>query len=46
MRDDRLGYDVSDEEYENMSEEEPQVIDDNTMQDTRGMMGLEELEDE
>ena len=46
MRDDRLGYDVSDEEYENMSEEERQVIDDNTMQDARGMMGLDDLEDE
>ena len=46
MRDDRLGYDVSDEEYESMSEEERQVIDDNTMQDARGMMRLDELEDE
>ena len=46
MRDDRLGYDVPDEEYDNMSEEERQVIDDNTMQDVRGMMRLDELEDE
>ena len=46
MRDDRLGYDVSDEEYESMSEEERQVIDDNTMQDARDMMGLDELEEE
>ena len=46
MRDDRLGYDVSDEEYESMSGGERQVIGDNTMQDARGMMGLDELEDE
>ena len=46
MRDDRLGYDVPDEEYESMSEEERLVIDDNTMQDARGMMRLDELEDE
>ena len=30
MRDDRLGYDVPDEEYDNMSEEEPQVIHENS----------------
>ena len=29
-----------------MSEEERQVIDDNTMQDAREMMGLDELEEE
>ena len=46
MRDDRLGYDVSDEEYDSMSEEERQVIDDNTMQDARDMMGLDELDEE
>ena len=46
MRDDRLGYDVPDEEYESMSEEERQVIDENTLQDARDMMGLDELEDE
>ena len=46
MRDDRLSYDVSDEEYDNMSDEERQVIDENTLQDTREMMGLDELEDE
>ena len=46
MTDDRLGYDVPDEEYESMSEEERQVIDDNNMQDARGMMRLDELEDE
>ena len=46
MRDERLSYDVSDEEYDNMSEEERQVIDENTLQDTREMMGLDELEDE
>ena len=46
MRDDRLGYDVPDEEYDNMSEEERQVIDENTIRDTRYMMGLDELEDE
>ena len=38
MRDDRLSYDVSDEER--------QVIDENTLQDARDMMGLDELEDE
>ena len=46
MADDRLGYDVSDEEYDNMSEEERRVIDENTLQDAREMMGLDELEDE
>lgn len=46
MRDERLSYDVSDEEYDNMSDEERQVIDENTLQDTREMMGLDELEDE
>ena len=46
MRDDRLSYDVSDEEYDNMSDEERQVIDENTLQDAREMMGLDELEDE
>ena len=46
MRDERLSYDVSDEEYDNMSEEERQVIDENTLQDAREMMGLDELEDE
>ena len=46
MRDERSGYDVSDEEYDNMSEEERQVIDENTLQDAREMMGLDELEDE
>ena len=46
MRDDRLSYDVSDEEYDNMSEEERQVIDENTLLDARDMMGLDELEDE
>ena len=46
MRDERFGYDVSDEEYDNMSEEERQVIDENTLQDAREMMGLDELEDE
>lgn len=46
MRDDRLGYDVPDEEYDNMSEEERQVIDENTLQDAHEMMGLDELEDE
>ena len=40
MRDDRLGYDVPDEEYDNMSEEERQVIDENTLQDAREMMRL------
>ena len=34
------------EEYDNMSEEERQVIDENTLQDARDMMGLDELEDE
>ena len=38
MRDERLSYDVSDEER--------QVIDENTLQDAREMMGLDELEDE
>ena len=46
MRDDRLSYDVSDEEYDNMSDEERQVIDENTLQHARDMMGLDELEDE
>ena len=46
MRDDRLSYDVSDEEYDNMSDEERQVIDENTLQDARDMMVLDELEDE
>lgn len=46
MRDERLSYDVSDEEYDNMSDEERQVIDENTLQDAREMMGLDELEDE
>ena len=46
MADDRLGYDVSDEEYDNMSEEERRVIDENTLRDARDMMGLDELEDE
>ena len=46
MRDDRLSYDVSDEEYDSMSDEERQVIDENTLQDARDMMGLDELEDE
>ena len=46
MRDDRLGYDVPDEEYDNMSEGQRQVIDENTIRDTRYMMGLDELEDE
>lgn len=46
MRDERLSYDVSDEEYDNMSEEERQVIDENTLLDARDMMGLDELEDE
>ena len=46
MRDERLSYDVSDEEYDNMSEEERQVIDENTLRDARDMMGLDELEDE
>ena len=46
MRDDRLGYDVPDEEYDNMSEEERQVIDENPLQDDREMMGLDELQDE
>ena len=46
MRDDRLSYDVSNEEYDNMSDEERQVIDENTLQDARDMMGLDELEDE
>ena len=46
MRDERLSYDVSDEEYDNMSDEERQVIDENTLQDARDMMGLDELEDE
>ena len=46
MRDERLSYDVSDEEYDNMSDEERQGIDENTLQDTREMMGLDELEDE
>ena len=46
MRDERLSYDVSDEEYDNMSEEERPVIDENTLQDARDMMGLDELEDE
>ena len=46
MRDDRLGYDVPDEEYDNMSEKQHQVIDENTLRDTRDMMGLDELEDE
>ena len=46
MRDERLSYDVSDEEYDNMSEEERRVIDENTLQDARDMMGLDELEDE
>ena len=46
MRDDRLSYDVSDEEYDNMSDEERQVIDENTLPDARDMMGLDELEDE
>ena len=46
MRDERLSYDVSDEEYDNMSEEERQIIDENTLQDARDMMGLDELEDE
>ena len=32
--------------YAGMSEEERQVIDDNTMQDARDMMGLDELEEE
>ena len=46
MRDERLSYDVSDEEYDNMSDEERQVIGENTLQDAREMMGLDELEDE
>ena len=46
MRDERLGYDVPDEEYDNMSEEERQVMDENTIQDARDMMGRDELEDE
>ena len=46
MRDERLSYDVSDEEYDNMSDEERQVIDENTLQDARELMGLDELEDE
>ena len=46
MRDERLSYDVSDEEYDNMSDEDRQVIDENTLQDAREMMGLDELEDE
>lgn len=46
MRDDRLGYDVPDEEYDNMLEKQRQVIDENTLRDTRYMMGLDELEDE
>ena len=46
MRDERLSYDVSDEEDDDMSDEERQVIDENTLQDAREMMGLDELEDE
>ena len=46
MRDDRLGYDVPDEEYDNMSEEERQVIDENSLRDAGEMVGLDELEDE
>ena len=46
MRDDRLGYDVPEEEQDDMSEEERQVIDESTLRDARDMMGLDELEDE
>lgn len=46
MADDRLLYDVPDDEYGRMSDEQRQEIDNNTMEDARSMMRLDELEDE
>ena len=46
MADDRLGYDVPDDEYDRMSDEQRQEIDNNTMEDARSMMHRDELEDE
>ena len=46
MADDRLMYDVSDEEWESMSDELQQEISWNTLQDAREAMGLNAQEDE
>ena len=46
MADDRLMYDVSDEEWESMSDELQQEISCNTLQDAREAMGLNEQDDE
>ena len=46
MADDRLLYDVSDEEWENISDELQKEISWNTLQDAREAMGLNEQEDE
>ena len=46
MADDRLMYDVSDEEWESMSDELQQEISWNTLQDARAAMGLNAQEDE
>ncbi len=46
MADDRLMYDVSDEEWESMSDELQQEISWNTLQDAREAMSLNAQEDE
>lgn len=46
MADDRLMYDVSDEEWKSMSDELQQEISWNTLQDAREAMGLNAQEDE